>query len=139
MITKQDLDECDAWIAASAGQQTSQPSHPDDPAAQYGTGASVLPLPIVQGAAPALAAPLSRADQIQELGRMCECVKLMAEEIEAGWQQIIMEQQRLGWPDFDKVRDGTAAIHQAAEALSNQIFEAVFKLRWKPPTKPCSS
>lgn len=77
---------------------------------------------------------LPRADQIMELGRMRECVNLLKEEIEAGWQRIIAEQQRLGWPDFDLIQDATHALHRATMDLDNVTHEMVCKLRWRPQT-----
>jgi hypothetical protein len=150
MITQADLDECHAWIEASAEHETrmgsrtpaakretsSEAPHPDEPAAQSGAGALAPPCLTIHGTAPAPAVPVfPRADQLIELGRMRECVQLLAEEIEAGWQRIIEEQQRLGWPDFDKVRDATHALHRASTDLDNRMHEAVFKLRWKPQGK----
>lgn len=76
--------------------------------------------------------PMPRAEQLQEIGRMRECVKLLAEEIEAGWQRIIQEQQALGWPDFDHIQDATHALHRATMELDNLTHEMVMKMGWGP-------
>jgi len=144
MITQSDLDECNAWIDASAEREVRSAeaealetvSPTTQPNGEMAGARNTAELPASQpfngtASAPAVLS-FPRADQVQELGRMRECVKLLAEEIEAGWQRIIEEQQRLGWPDFDQVRDATQAIQHETEALNNQMFEAFFKLRWKP-------
>jgi len=144
MITQSDLDECNAWIDASAEREVRSAeaealetvSPTTQPNGEMAGARNTAELPASQpfngtASAPAVLS-FPRADQVQELGRMRECVKLLAEEIEAGWQRIIEEQQRLGWPDFDQVRDATQAIQHETEALNNQMFEAFFKLRWEP-------
>ena len=78
------------------------------------------------------AARLPRADQLVEIARMRECVALLAEEIEAGWQQVIQAQQAEGWPDFDKIQDATHALHRTTRDLDNLTHEMVMKLRWRP-------
>ena len=75
---------------------------------------------------------MPRADQLQGLGQMRECVQLLAEEIEAGWQLIIQAQQQEGWPDFDKIQDATHALHRATTDLDNLTHEMMMKLAWRP-------
>ena len=122
------------------------PSHPLPPnGAQVGAGTTTeASVSNFTGAASALAAPVSdqgstesrptlpRAEQIQDLGKLCERMKLLGEELERNWQAIIAAQQQLGWPDFHLVQGITHDLHRTTAELDGRTFEMVCKLRWRP-------
>ncbi len=138
MITQADLDECHAWIEASAELETrnakretsSEAPHPDEPAAQSGAGASVLPLRIIHGTAPAPAVPVfPRADQVQELGRMIETLRIVSEETRAKWIEIAMAQEKDGFPDFTHLDNATAHLLRLSSDLHNHLLNCQCRLQ----------
>ncbi len=131
MISKDDMNQVDRLLENTfpAG------SIPPNGAASKCAGEQAAPAShSSSGAVPAPAAPVSlpRAEQIQELGKLCERVKLLGEEMERTWQTIIAAQQAAGWPDFHLVQGITHDLHRTTAELDGRTFEMVCKLRWRP-------
>ena len=140
MITQSDLDECNAWIDASAEREVRSAeaealetvSPTTQPNGEMAGARNTAELPASQpfngtASAPAVLS-FPRADQVQELGKMIETLRIVSEETRDGLIRIALAQECEGFPDFTHLDNATAHLRRLASDLFHQLAECEQRL-----------